>query len=202
MWIDRTQPVGQPTKVIAYFEDLTGKGVVVDYRDASAATQTFGREEAPSWFRRLHSSAPLQLKLPTSSAKPSVLPEIYQRGLAQFDPQRRRQVMLAQFTEFAPVPLGVQAAPLGMRSIQFGGRSDVEPDVLYQALPNGQSVTTATGGFRVLIEGLPSGNIPAALGPIGTVDISTDRAVVWTSGEVWGWACKQCNRRIRRWKST
>ena len=57
------------------------------------------------------------------------------------------------------------------------------PDIKSQQLPNGQRVTTASGGFRVLIEGLPVGNnIPAALGPIGTIDISTDRAVIWTEG--------------------
>ena len=182
LWIDRTQPAGEPTKVIAYFEDRSGDGVMVDYRDKSATAQALGREQAPTWFRRLYTSAPLRLKLPPPSAEPSVRPEIYQRGLAQFDPQRRRQLMLAQFTEFAPVPAGVEPLPLGMRSIQFGGRSDVPPDVQYQNLPDGQSIATATGGFRVLIEGLPAGNIPAALGPIGTVDISTDRAVVWTAG--------------------
>lgn len=187
LWIDRTQPAGHPTKVIAYLEDHEGQGVMIDYRDESArsaltSAQSLGREQASTWFRRLYTSAPLRLKLPPPADKAAIRPEIYQRGLAQFDPQRRRQLLLAQFTEFAPVPTGVQAVPLGMRSIQFGGRSDVEPDVLFQDLGNGQSVTTATGGFRVLIEGLPTGNAPAALGPIGTVDISTDRAVVWSSG--------------------
>ncbi len=98
------------------------------------------------------------------------------------DARQQRQLMLAQFTEFAPVPAGVAATPLGMRTIQFGGRSDVLPDIRSQPLPDGRRVTTASGGFRVLIEGLPVGNVPAALGPIGTVDISTDRAVVWSEG--------------------
>ncbi|MGI9428855.1 MAG: organic solvent tolerance protein OstA [Bythopirellula sp.] len=186
VWIERSQSHVQPTKVIAYFEEEADQGVVVDYRSRSATAQSLGREEAPTWFRRLASTAPLRLKLPPSSPASETRPAIYQRGLAQFDPQRRRQLMLAQFTEFAPVPAGVQPLPLGMRSIQVGGRSDVLPDVQSQVLPSGQRVTTATGGFRVLIEGLPAGNIPAALGPIGTVDISTDRAVVWTEGGL-GW---------------
>lgn len=182
LWIDRTQPAGEPTQVIAYFEDLAGQSVSIDYRDASAAAQTLGREQTASWFKRLASSVPLRLKLPTSVAAPPTKPEIYRRGLTQFDPQRQQQLMLTQFTDFAPVPVGVQAAPLGMRSLRFGGRSDVEPDIKFQNLPDGRSIATATGGLRVLIEGLPSGNMPAALGPIGTVDISTDRAVVWTAG--------------------
>ncbi len=101
----------------------------------------------------------------------------------QVDPQLRRQMMLAQYTEFAPPSIGAkpQVSP-GTRSIQFSARSDVPPNVKSKQLPNGQRVTTATGGFRILIEGLPDEKIPAALGPIGTIDISTDRAVVWTKG--------------------
>ncbi len=189
LWIERGDSPGQPTKVIAYFEDPNGHGVMIDYREESAAA-SLGREKASSWFRRLSTLVPLRIKLPEGAienaaqqaTQPVPHPGIYRRGLAQFHPARRRQLMLAQFTEFAPVPAGVQQVPLGMRSIQFGGRSDVLPDVKSQQLPNGQRVTTATGGFRVLIEGLPAGNIPAALGPLGTIDISTDRAVVWTEG--------------------
>ncbi len=183
LWIDRTQ---SPTKVIVYLEEQGEQRVAIDYRETGTAKHTLGhalgREQAATWFRRLYTAKPLRLKLPTPVAPSTTRPEIYQRGLAQFDPQRRRQLMLAQFTDFAPVPTGVQQVPLGMRSIQFGGRSDVLPDIQSQTLPNGQEVVTATGGFRVLIKGLPAGNVPAALGPIGTVDISTDRAVLWTSG--------------------
>jgi len=182
LWIDRTRGPQEPTKVIVYLEAQGEQRVAVDYRDTGAVKQALGREQAATWFRRMSTSRSLRLKLPPSAAKPEALPEIYRRGLAQFDPQRRRQLMLAQFTDFAPVPAGVQQLPLGMRSIQFGGRSDVLPDVQSQTLPNGEEVTTATGGFRVLIEGLPGGNVPAALGPIGTIDISTDRAVLWSRG--------------------
>ncbi len=190
LWVERGKSPGQPTRVIAYLEDQKGQGVMVDYRDKSSTAQTLGREQASTWFRRLYSSVPLRMKIPESAgvgvvqlaSPPAPLPEIYQRGLEQFNPQRRRQLMLAQFTEFAPVPAGVAQTPLGMRSIQFGGRSDVLPDIKSQQLPDGQRVTTATGGFRVLIEGLSVGNVAAALGPVGTVDISTDRAVVWTEG--------------------
>lgn len=185
LWIERGEAFGQATKVIAYFEDQQGKGVIVDYRDGAPTVptaQSLGRETSSTWFRRLYTAVPLRLKLPTAALAPDPRPAIYDRGLAQFDPQRRRQIALAQFTEFAPVPTGAQPLPLGMRSIQFGGRSDVLPDVLSQELPTGGRVTTATGGLRVLIEGLPTANIPAAFGPIGTVDISTDRAVVWSQG--------------------
>lgn len=183
LWIEHSAMPGQQTKVIAYFEDQTGQGVVVDYQDeGSAGAQSFGRQKTSNWFQRFYSVAPLKLKVPEPALAPDPRPEIYDRGLAQFNPQRRRQIALAQFTEFAPAPAVVQGLPLGMRSIQYGGRSDVLPDVLSQELPTGGRVTTVTGGLRVLIEGLPTENVPAAFGPIGTVDISTDRAVVWSQG--------------------
>ena len=105
-------------------------------------------------------------------------------GKTGADAYQRRQLLLAQFTEFAPVASGVNPIPLGMRSIQFSGRSDVFPDVLTKEVASGERVTTATGGIRVLIEGLPTENAPAMLGPIGTVDISTDRAVIWSDGNL------------------
>ncbi len=194
LWVERGESPGQPTKVIVYLEDQAGQGVTVDYGDATSTAGTLGREQASTWFRRLLTSAELRLKVPGGAvgnvaesaaqlvSQPASLPGIYRRGLAQFDPARQRDLMLAQFTEFAPVPASVAQTPLGMRSIRIGGRSDVFPDVKSQQLPNGQRVTTATGGFRVVIEGLPAGNIPAALGPLGMIDISTDRAVIWTEG--------------------
>lgn len=183
LWIEHSTTPGHPTKVIAYFEDQTGPGVVVDYQDeGNAGAQSFGRQKTSYWFQRFYSVAPLKLKVPEPALATDPRPEIYDRGLAQFNPKRQQQIALAQFTEFAPAPTVMQGLPLGMRSIQYGGRSDVLPDVLSQELPAGGRVTTVTGGLRVLIEGLPTDNVPAAFGPIGTVDISTDRAVVWSQG--------------------
>ena len=183
LWIEHSTMPGQPTKVIAYFEDQGGQGVVVDYQDeGNAGAQSFGRQKTSHWFQRFYSVAPLKLKVPEPALAPDPRPAIYDRGLAQFNPKRQQQIALAQFTEFAPAPTVMQGLPLGMRSIQYGGRSDVLPDVLSQELPAGGRVTTVTGGLRVLIEGLPTDNVPAAFGPIGTVDISTDRAVVWSQG--------------------
>jgi len=188
LWIDRT---AQPTKVIAYLESESGPKVVVDYQQAAGggrASQTLGRQQASTWFHRLHTSVPLRLKLPEAAPKAATRPAIYDRGLAQFDPQRRQQLLLAQFTDFAPVVPSVESLPQGMRSIQFFGRSDVLPNVLSKDLPTGERVTVATGGIRVLVEGLSAPGLPAAVGPVGTIDISTDRAVVWTAGGAAGFA--------------
>src|SRR5262249_32885461 len=43
-------------------------------------------------------------------------------------------------------------------------------------------VVVVSGGVNVVIEGLTVQNLPAAFGPLGNIDIETDRAVIWTSG--------------------
>ena len=182
LWVDRTT---SPTKVIAYMEGGPDGKVAIDYQreEASRGGKALGREEGPTWFKRFHTSLPLRLKLPEAVQAETPRPAIYQRGLDQFDPQRRRQLLLAQFTEFAPTAAGAPQLPPGMRSIQFFGRSDVAPNLDSRQLPSGERVVLASGGIRVLVEGLTATNLPTAVGPIGTIDISTDRAVVWTAGD-------------------
>ena len=43
-------------------------------------------------------------------------------------------------------------------------------------------VAIVSGGVRVLIEGLPTQGLPPGFGPLGVVDVSTDRAVIWAAG--------------------
>ena len=185
LWVDHT---ASPTQVIAYMEGGQDTKVAIDYQreQTTSGPQALGREQAPTWFKRFQTSAPLRLKLPESVPQTAARPAIYDRGLIQFDPQRRRQLLLAQFTEFAPAPAGTPPLPPGMRSVQFFGRSDVAPNLDSRQLPSGERVVLASGGIRVLVEGLAASNLLTSLGPIGTIDISTDRAVVWTAGGALG----------------
>ena len=185
LWVDRTRSPGEPTKVLVYLEGTADSRVVVDYRQDAAggqSAQSLGQQKSSTWFQRFYTSAPLRLKLPEASPAPAVRPAIYERGLAQFDPQRRRQLLLAQFTDFAPAPAEARPLPPGMRRVQMFPRSDSPNEIQSKLLPTGERVAIVTGGIRVLVEGLPATDIPAALGPLGTIDISTDRAVIWTSG--------------------
>src|SRR5690606_19306513 len=110
-------------------------------------------------------------------------PPIYERGLTRFNPERQRQLMLAQYTDFAPPPSPADPNTASMRRIQFLPRNDTTPDLLSKTLPSGERVAIASGGIRLLVDGLPSTSVPSAFGAIGTLDISTDRAVVWTAGD-------------------
>ncbi len=181
IWIDRS---AMPTKVLVYLEATDKDRVVVDYRKNSSGNQTersLGHETSSTWFQRLYTAAPLQFKLPAPAPKGATRPAVYDRGLAQFDPKRRRQLMLAQFTEFAPVP-AVQSISPGMRSIQMSPRNDSSPAIDSKQQPGGGRITVVSGGIRVLVEGLASADALSTFGPVGTIDISTDRAVIWTAG--------------------
>lgn len=185
LWVDHTGGTQKPTKVIAYLESSTGKQVVVDYQQATnnaVASKTLGKEQSSTWFERFYTTAPLVLKLPQSAPEPTTRPAIYDRGLAQFDPLRRRQLQLAQFTEFAPTVDPAQPLPTGMRRFQLSPRNNSSVNFNVRPQPNGENITVVSGGIRVLIEGLTADNLSEAVGPIGTIDISTDRVVIWHGG--------------------
>ncbi len=69
-----------------------------------------------------------------------------------------------------------------MRKFEVFGRSDVLPNVEWKRLPSGENAAIVSGGVRLLIEGLSAEGLPPGFGPLGVVDVSTDRAVIWASG--------------------
>lgn len=188
LWIDSRQEDGAPTKVIAYFEAGEGGDVAIDYRRApqgQGGERFLGQQRAPSWFGRLESSAPLRWNVPAPAAAPAARPPIYERGLAEFNPDRRRQLMLAQYNEMVPTaPVGVEVLPPGMVRVQTFPRSDAGLDLDSQQVSATERVTVASGGIRILVEGLPTEGLPAGFGPLGVLDLSTDRAVIWHGNSV------------------
>jgi len=183
LWIDHRED--GPAKVIAYFEAPPGGQVAVDFRrtDGRASDDgVLGQQRGTTWFQRMETRAPLVWKLPAADAAPQPPPAIYHRGLEQFNPDHRRQLLLAQYTEFAPSPAGGQALPPGMVKYQIFGRSDNNPNLESIPTVDGSGrVTVVSGGVRVLIEGLSVETFPAQFGPLGVIDLSTDRAVIWSA---------------------
>jgi hypothetical protein len=183
LWIDSSKGPDGPTKVIAYFESPEGGHVSVDFRrnDVKASEDALlGQQRSPNWFQRLETSASLRWNVPPAIGTTEQRPAIYERGLAQFNPDRRRQLMLAQYTEFVPnvVEGGVQALPPGMVKYDVFGRSDVAPNVM---LDSKNGIAVVNGGVRVVIEGLSAAGLPEGFGPLGQIDLSTDRAVIWSA---------------------
>lgn len=98
-------------------------------------------------------------------------------------PSTDRPARPAQFTRPAPQPEviptpgpgGAAGTPnLGTRRIRIQRRSSVGVQVRVFPVPNrNEWVATVTGGVNLIVEGLPD---------LGTIDVSTDRLVLWTAG--------------------
>ena len=180
LWLDANRPADQPNRLVVYMEASQAEQIVVD--DPTSSAQQAKRQTQPTWFKHLETSGELRMKLPEPVISTPKPPQIYTRGLAEFDPERQQQLLLAQYNEFLPPAVAVPASPAGMRRIEFFPRSDFPPEIQSKTLPTGERAFIASGGIRVLVEGLPTNGVPSAFGPIGTVDITTDRAVIWTAG--------------------
>ena len=182
LWIDARNAPQQPTKVIAYFEAGGGAPTTVEFRQGEATV--LGQQQGSTSFQRMETFSPLRWKLPSPLPAAQTPPAIYHRGLEQFNPDRRRQLLLAQYNELAPAPAG-QALPPGMRKFEVYQRSDAPTNLEWLPnQPNGETIGVASGGVRLLIEGLSTEGLPAGFGPLGVIDVSTDRAVIWTAGTV------------------
>jgi hypothetical protein len=182
LWIEMKEGTDQPTKVIAYFEAPAGGEVAVDFRRTDSdptKSGVLGQQRGATWFQRMETTSPLRWKVPPAAPLAQPRPAIYDRGLEQFNPERQRQLLLAQYNEFAPQADGMQALPPGMVRYEIYGRSDSPPSIESNRAEPGRRVSVASGGVRLLIEGLSAQGLPAELGPLGVIDISTDRAVVW-----------------------
>lgn len=182
LWIENQSP-HEPHRIIAYLEASEKEQVVVDDSQLELPVdgQHSTRKSQAAWFKRLSTTGELRMRLPEPVIAAPKPPQIYERGLAQFNPDRQKQLQLAQYNEFVPPAVSVAPSATGMRRIESFPRSDHPPEIQSKILPSGERAFIVSGGIRVLIEGLPANDLPSAFGPVGTVDITTDRAVVWTA---------------------
>ena len=187
LWIENHNP-NEPHRVVAYLAAAGKEQVVVDDTQLEMPVdgQLETRKSLPNWYKKFETTGELRMRLPEPVIAAPRPPQIYERGLAQFNaklnPDRQKLLQLAQYNEFVPPVVGVAPSTTGMRRIEFFPRSDHEPTIESRTLPTGERATVIAGGIRVLVEGLPTSDLPAAFGPVGTIDITTDRAVIWSAG--------------------
>jgi hypothetical protein len=154
--------------VLAYLE---GDVRIVDGR---TATPFEIRDRV--WYGEFTSNAPLQVRLPTpKEGRPESLPKVFTDAQAHRDAILNPAVRPAQFV--APTPIATvvppAAAPTGRRLRAFS-RSSVKVQVKWIPSPNAQEwIGLISPGVNLIIDGIEG---------FGTLDISTDRMVVWTTG--------------------
>ncbi len=202
-WIDHAETAsGAParvsrTKVIAYLEGEVNVQLVRD-RDPV-------KIHDKKWFARFYTIADVQIRAGVVAGKPTVLPEIYQRGMDKRNPEfadslRQTHAEPVQYVAPAnelpppgqpspaagPAPAGNAAAPPGTRRVRVFPRGDVPPQFQWKKDPQGNEwIAVIDQGVTMVVNGLTisNTNLPGvARGPM-TLDVSTDRLVLWTTSQ-------------------
>jgi hypothetical protein len=108
-------------------------------------------------------------------------------SIAQRLPQVDPAVQTAQFSapppfsypQTVPAPV-LEPARSSFRSVRIFPRAEgMGGSAETLTTPQGEKVAIISGGINVVIQGLSVEGLPEALGPLGDIDLETDRAVIW-----------------------
>jgi hypothetical protein len=180
LWIDRAAATSQSqSKVIAYLE---GHVVLEFYRRGAPV-----RASDWSWLGRFVTGRSVEVRAAAVAGRPDVLPATYQRAMelrnpASSDALRQTAVEPAQFTAPPPKdPMSGQPLstigpppPPGSRRLRVFPRGDVPMQVQWFSAPDGK------GRIAVIEQGVTL--IVDTSGRYGSIDVATDRMVLWTTG--------------------
>ena len=177
LWIDRTQSIEKGrAKVIAYLEG----GVTIDFNHNQSRTQLTDNE----WLGRFYTDADVTVHAAQTTPPPEPMPAVYEHAMARRGEAAAGRVRPAQFElpETVPPPTAENLGPSGMRQIRIYSRSSVKANLEWRHDPATQQwIGIVTSGVNIIVEGLgPVGPV----GDVGTIDVSTDRLVIWMSGRL------------------
>lgn len=209
VWVQQPGSESEQTKVIVYVEGSAGRAVTRELRSRTDAKPT-ATQTSPDWLGRFYSAAPIRWQTPAPMPPPQTMPSIYHRGWAQIKlkpeptgqtteqpralPKVDPAVQPAQFEQAAfqpPFAAPALVAPPGavvpnaggIRRVQIFPRSAIGPSAEFLPLETGERAAVISGGVNVIVEGVPGTAVPGFLGAVDKIDLETDRAVVWTSGD-------------------
>jgi len=170
LWIDRADTVEKGRgKLIAYLEG----NVSIDFRRPHARSRLVDK----TWLGRFYTDTAIEVKAEQVTAVPEPLPAVYERAAARRREVSDGRVHTAQFQEpevlAVPAPDGVVPPP-GTRRIRVFSRSSVRANLVWERDPaTNQWIGIVTSGVNIIVDGLRD---------FGSIDVSTDRLVIWTSG--------------------
>jgi hypothetical protein len=185
VWIDRSDQDRRPILVTAFLAgDISLDG------GSSGATSgsppAHGAASVPEAFLVFTSRESPQVRVARVGDEPAVKPPVFRRAVERREAQLAESVRRSQFAATQPGPAPPAVAPSvnqppptdtpppGMRRLRMFPRSSVP--VSGKFFPSGrgdESVAVISSGINLIIDGLAN---------VGTIDIATDRLVVWTSG--------------------
>jgi hypothetical protein len=206
LWIDRAEPTEQkPNKVIAYLEgnveinSRAGNARITDrtwfgryFSNAPVQVQaatTAGKPDTlpPVYWRGMERRSPE----PNETNKPSSVTQTqFLTPVAGTASTPAPAASRSPFPESRPnalptmVPQKEQTGPAvmlgGGRRIRIFPRSDTPVQANWSTDPaTNQMIGVIDSGVNVVVDGLGS---VSGMGEVGTIDVSTDRLVIWTQG--------------------
>jgi len=174
IWIDRAQVTGdQRSKVIAYLEG----DVCVEPDRGLSWTRLIDEH----WLGRFYTNGAIQVHAGRVAGRPDEMPGVFQRGVQRRAPSPVRPVQFqqgaatqVQSTDSGAAPPVVESASPGTRRIRVFPRSDVPVQAQWFPDPAGnQWIAVIDSGVNLIVDGLPE---------FGSIDVVTDRLVIWTNG--------------------
>lgn len=148
----------RPTAQIVPLPPVQSESIPV--RQAPVQSLSPAGEPFDSTVTRLPKTEPVvrqaQLGLPPFSPYPTTVPP----------PESLVPIAPPGQTQFRSIKISPRAAGLG-------------PNARTVTSPTGENVAVIDGGVNIVIQGLTMEGVPDLFGPIGDVDIETDRAVIW-----------------------
>lgn len=167
LWIEpAARSLDGINKVLVYLEGDVEIDLVRDQAAARVRDQT--------WYGRLSTPYPIEMRTPPPQPQPDPEPAVYRRGKQRRQPSWTSPIRRTQY-EAVPTPTPqADIVPPGTRRIRVFRRSNVPVQIQVFPSPTADElVAVIDSGVNVLIDGLPE---------VGALDISTDRIVVWTRG--------------------
>ncbi|MCA9240016.1 MAG: hypothetical protein KDA37_07445 [Planctomycetales bacterium] len=197
---DLEQKPGAPRKLIVYAEGSAEQPVVEKlFAEGSLpGTSPVARQQSPDWFGVLLTDSTIEWRSPPPTNAEDLKPEIVSRALAKL---RGEQSLVRQAQFQAPVfgpPVATPPGPQvpnsqGFRQIDIFKRSEVGANIIIEPRPNGETVMVVTEGINIVVSGINVEGLPEFLGEVDSIDLETDRAVIWTAGDVSGTSFQQQN---------
>ncbi|MEX0586417.1 MAG: hypothetical protein WD176_07225, partial [Pirellulales bacterium] len=184
VWIDRSeQATGRPTVVTTFLAgDISLDGSPGAPGNGTPAQPTANLPEALLVFTSRE--AP-EVRASRIGGEPAVKPPIFRRAGERREAQLAQSTRRSQFAavEAGPAPMVVPSAiqppvadapPPGVRRLRMFPRSSVPVSGKFFRSGRGdESIAVISSGINLIIDGLAT---------VGTIDIATDRLVVWTTG--------------------
>ena len=170
VWIDNQL---SPKNACVYLEsDDPTKNLLIELNQNESGS----RIDDNKWLGTFKSAKPIEIYLENRSLPQSKTPEIYFRAEEMRFPgvKKYRPMQLQQSFDLG-------GNKVSFRSIEFSPRSDSKTEASLQNDPNtNRSVVIITNGFNVVIRGIEIDGQGNGFMSGDIVDISADKAVIWT----------------------